>query len=320
MLLNWPKVTITIDSGEKKEAIAPLIISASRSTDIPAFYGQWFMRRLEAGYVRWINPFSGTPVYVSFAHARLVVFWSKNPLPFLPLLKDIDRKGLLCYFHFTLNDYEKEGLEKGVPPLAERIETFKRLACLVGKERVIWRFDPLLITDTLSPELLLERIKRVGDRIALHTERLTVSFVALYAKVKKNLLNAGTTIRTWDEESKAAVLTRIRGLSREWKLRAVSCAEESDYNRFGIEHGKCIDDALIARLFPGDEKLMLFIKKNDGAKDTGQRPFCGCIPGKDIGSYNTCGHQCIYCYANASPQGAMENRRRHAITSDSIII
>jgi hypothetical protein len=317
--MSWPKTTITTDSGETREAIAPTIISASRSTDIPAFFGKWFLRRLDAGYIRWINPFSGKPVYVSLRNARLIVFWSKNPLPFLPLLREIDKKDINYYFHVTLNDYEKEGLEPGVPPLAERIETFVRLASVVGKERVLWRYDPLLFTDTLSPEKLLQRIKRIGDRLAGHTERLTISFISLYAKTVGNLKKSHIKIRAWDEESKAIVLKGTAGYAREWNVPAVSCAGEEDYAPYGIVHGKCIDDSLIARNFVSDKPLMEFIKKHGGEKDRGQRPQCRCMISKDIGQYNTCGHQCVYCYANASPMMAAERRRRHSAGSDSII-
>jgi DNA repair photolyase len=316
--MPWPKTTITTDGGETKEAIAPWIVSASRATDIPAFYGQWFMRRLHAGYVRWINPFSGTPMYVSLNNARLFVFWSKNPLPFLPMLKELDKRGLRYYFHVTLNDYEEEGLEKGVPPLAERIDTFKRLAGLIGEKRVIWRFDPLLVTDALSPEHLLERIRRIGGELAGYTERLTVSFITLYAKVAKNLKNAGVTIRTWDDASRAALLHGIGDSARQWNMRAVTCADENDYRRWGIAQGKCIDDALIERLFCRDRRLTEVLKKDGGIKDKGQRPRCRCIVSKDIGAYDTCGHGCVYCYANVSPPHAAENLGRHVIASDSI--
>jgi DNA repair photolyase len=315
--MPWPKVTITTDSGEAKEAIAPLIISASRSTDIPAFYGEWFLRRLSAGYARWVNPFTGRPVHVSFENARVFVFWSKNPLPFLPLLKELDRRNLMYYFQVTVNNYEKEGLERGVPPLAQRLRTFKRLSGLIGKERVLWRFDPLLLTDTLSPEELLLRIKRVGNELAGYTERLTVSFITLYEKVARKLKNAG--IRAWEDSERTAVLQGIGGAAREWKIQAVSCADENDYTRYGISAGKCIDGALIARLTGNRGPVSEFLKRGGGTKDKGQRPHCGCIVSKDIGAYNTCGHDCVYCYANASPRSAARNLRRYAIESDSII-
>jgi hypothetical protein len=313
-----PKVTITTDRGETKEAAAPFIISASRSTDIPAFFGEWLLRRLDAGYARRVNPFSGKSLYVSFEKARLFVFWSKNPAPFLPLIKELDRRNLLYYFQVTVNDYETDGLERGIPPLAERINTFKRLAGSAGRERVLWRFDPLILTDTLSPEMLLSRVKRIGDELAGYTERLTVSFITLYAKVVRNLENSGIRMVGWDDKSRSAVLRGIGDAAVKWNMQAVSCAEKSDYRRFGIAHGKCIDDALIARLGGNDAALTGFLKRNGGKKDTGQRPHCGCMVSRDIGAYNTCGHLCTYCYANATPRHEVPDTRRHRVLSDSI--
>ena len=122
------KLTITTHSGETVEAMAPVIISASRSTDIPAFFAKWFINRLEAGYCVWYNPFNQKPSYVSFARCKVVVFWTKNPKPLIPLLHELDERGIRYYFQFTLNDYEKEGFDPNVPSVAQRIETFKELS------------------------------------------------------------------------------------------------------------------------------------------------------------------------------------------------
>ncbi len=132
---GWEKVAIRTAQGEAVEAVAPVIVSASRRTDIPAFYAEWLVERLRAGYVRWVNPFSGMPQFVSFARTRAVVFWTKNPRPMLPHLAELDRRGIGYYFQFTLNDYDAEELEPGVPPLAERIEIFAGLSRRVGKEK-----------------------------------------------------------------------------------------------------------------------------------------------------------------------------------------
>jgi hypothetical protein len=327
---GWPQVTITTDNGEKKPAIAPLIISASRSTDIPAFYGPWFMKRLDAGYVKWTNPWSGKPAFVSLAEARVFVFWSKNPAPFLPYLKELDKRGLHYYFHMTLNDYETEGFEKGVPPLRDRVETFKRLAGMIDGSRVLWRFDPLILTDALSPEHLCERVYRLGASLSGNTERCTISFLACYKKVLSNLTAAGVGIRPWDAGSRSAMLRYVAALGRELKLSVFCCAGEKDLCADGIVHGKCIDDDLIIRLFGHDEKLMAFFGVKNGEtgtaqrgdlpernelKDKGQRPLCNCTVSKDIGSYNTCGHQCAYCYANTSALRALKNCRNASLAS-----
>ena len=154
-----------------------MIISASRRTDIPAFYAEWFFRRLEAGYCAWVNPFNQKKMYVSFKNCRVVVFWSKNPEPILPYLHKLDERGIHYYFQFTLNDYEQEGFEPNVPELERRIETFRKLSGMIGKERVIWRFDPLIVTPSLSTDMLLARIERIGDSLKGCTEKLVFSFV-----------------------------------------------------------------------------------------------------------------------------------------------
>jgi hypothetical protein len=328
---TWPKSAITSDDGEKVSAITPLIISASRSTDIPGFYGQWFMDRLKAGYVKWVNPWNGKPTYVSLAEARLFVFWSKNPGPFLPYLKELDKRGLHYYFHVTLNDYETEGLETGLPPLYKRIETFKQLADMIGGQRVLWRFDPLIITDTLSPVKLGERFNRIGRLLSGSTARCTISFMEGYKKTLANLARAGTRIRSWDIGSRAEIVKIIAAAGKEFGIPVVSCAGDDVMRSYGIDPGKCIDDDLIVKLFSTDDKLMDFLGVERGIvvygarrghkslKDKGQRSSCRCIVSKDIGGYNTCGHQCLYCYANTSPQLAVENRMEKSAGSDSIV-
>ena len=186
---GWEKVAIRTAQGEAVEAVAPVIVSASRRTDIPAFYAEWFVERLRAGYVRWVNPFSGTPQYVSFARTRAVVFWTKNPRPMLPHLAELDRRGIGYYFQFTLNDYETEGLEPGVPPLAERIETSSRAGAAIGKERVIWRYDPLLFADGLTSTQRRRGWRGSARAVHPYTEKLVVAFADIerYAKVRSRL-------------------------------------------------------------------------------------------------------------------------------------
>jgi hypothetical protein len=196
---SWEKIPLTVtDTADpsqvpRLEAIAPLIVSASRSTDIPAFYGDWFIARLAAGYVKWKSPFGGIPLYISFEKTRVFVFWSKNPAPFFPHVATLDRMGYNYYFLFTLNDYDNDRLEPGVPPASERVETFIRLSRRIGKGRVVWRYDPLVLSDRITVQDLLEKIKSTGDRIAHFTERLVFSFVDIekYPKVRRNLQIGG---------------------------------------------------------------------------------------------------------------------------------
>ena len=160
----WTKEELPRENGDIVSMQVPEIISASRSTDIPAFYADWFFHRLKVGYSAWTNPFNGVKSYVSYEKTRFIVFWSKNPRPLLIHLDYLKERNIGCYIQYTLNDYEKEGLERGVPKLSERIDTFKQLVDKLGKGRVIWRFDPLILTDDISIDTLLSKIERIGDQ------------------------------------------------------------------------------------------------------------------------------------------------------------
>ncbi len=315
-------ISIRNDGGTEVLAQAPLIISASRSTDIPAFYADWFFRRFDRGYVRWRNPFSGQDSYVSFGNTRFIVFWSKNPAPLLPYLPMLKERGIGCYIHFTLNDYEAEGLEPNVPPLAQRIDTFRRLVDTLGSGTVVWRFDPLILTDKINIDTLLEKIAHIANALTGYTEKLVFSFADIesYKKVSHNLRLSGINYREWDEESMQEFALRLSTLNRDnWNFRLATCAERIDLSEYGIEHNRCIDPELISRLTPHDAILQNFLY--NAKTDTGQRKACGCILSKDIGAYSTCPHGCLYCYANTSPASAFANYKESIANplNDSII-
>lgn len=319
--MSKERVSLCTDSGEVVKAMAPIIISASRSTDIPAFYADWFLERLKAGYSVWVNPFNQARYRVSFADTRMIVFWSKNPKPMLERLDEVESLGFKqYYFQFTLNDYVTEGLEPNVPPVAERIDTFRHLARRIGKERVIWRFDPLLLSNYLTVDVLLEKIASIGHELQGATEKLVFSFadIQAYRKVGKNL--SGTNCREFSSEEKIEFAKGLRDVNLSLGLEMATCAEDIDLSEYGIKHNKCVDDDLMVRLFHDDAKLMDFIGAEydmiDGwtikksRKDKGQRKACGCIVSKDIGAYNTCPHLCRYCYANFSDTMVMRNWSR----------
>lgn len=334
------KVVITTSDGKEVEAFAPVIVSASRATDIPAFYADWFFKRLEEGYSVWKNPFNGVPSYVAYKNTRFIVFWSKNPFPLLKHLDELDARNTGCYIQYTLNDYEAEGLEKGVPSLSFRIDTFKKLVDRLGKGRVIWRFDPMLLTDNISIDHLLEKVERIGDQLVGYTEKLVFSFADIlsYRKVKANLAKSQINYRNWTEPQMLEFAKRLAALNKKWGYTLATCGEGIDLKLFDIVKNRCIDDELIIRLAYEDKALMDFLKVTfhpmpaadlfgnaeplpPGAiilpngtyaihgdnRDKGQRQFCGCIKSKDIGEYNTCPHLCEYCYANASKEVAIKN-------------
>lgn len=315
-------ISIRNDNGSEVMAQSPLIISASRATDIPAFYADWFFRRLDRGYVRWRNPFSGQDSYVSFVNTRFIVFWSKNPAPLLPCLPMLKERGIGCYIQYTLNDYEAEGLEPSVPPLAQRIDTFRRFVDALGIGAVVWRFDPIILTDKINIDTLLHKIAHIADVLAGYTEKLVFSFADIdsYKKVSRNLRQSGINYREWDEYSMCDFASRLSALNRnKWKFRLATCAERIDLSEYGIEHNRCIDPELISRFAPDDDILQNFLYI--ARTDTGQRKACGCILSKDIGAYNTCPHACLYCYANTSSVSAFANYKKANANppSDSII-
>ena len=187
--MAWEKIRIQLDNGEFADAQAPEIVSASRSTDIPAFYSDWFFSRLKKGYSAWTNPFNGVKSYVSYKKTRFIIFWSKNPEKLIPHLDYLKEHSVSCYIQYTLNDYDDECLEKGVPKLADRIQTVKKLVETLGKGHVIWRFDPLILTDIIDVDLLLKKIENIAEQLVGYTDKLVFSFadIMAYRKVRANL-------------------------------------------------------------------------------------------------------------------------------------
>jgi DNA repair photolyase len=313
--MHWESVKIQLPDGTCQEAVAPLIISASRRTDIPANYSLWFKKRLKEGYVSWMNPYNRKVSYVSFSKARLFVFWSKNPASFFSVLPLLDRRHMNYYFQFTLNNYEDEGLEPFMPPLSKRVETFRQLSRMIGAEKVVWRFDPLLITDSLSLEKLMQRVESLAEQLSGYTRRLVFSFadISVYRKVERNLRNAGVNYREFTPEIMHEAARQLERIGKRYGLELRSCCEAVDLHEYGILPNKCIDDDLIRKLFSDDRKLMMFIggealqlpgavpKNALKLKDKSQRADCGCIVSRDIGEYDTCPLGCTYCYANRVP-------------------
>lgn len=339
---------VKLDNGEMAKATFPIVVSASRSTDIPAFYLDWFFHRLEKGYSAWTNPFNGVKSYVGYADTKFIVFWSKNPRPLLKYLDTLKDKGIGCYIQYTLNDYEDEGFEKGVPPLSERIETFKLIVERLEKGAVVWRFDPLILTDKIDIEKLIKKIEHIGNQLRGYTEKLVFSFADIesYKKVRKNLQKSNVNYFEWTQPQMIEFTKRLVELnkSKGWNFSLATCGEAADLE--GVEHNHCVDDKLMVRFGHSSPELMNFlgveiinpvfsdnlfaefepivipkdaILLNDGRymvikkdnKDKGQRIACGCMKSKDIGEYNTCPHLCEYCYANTSKETAVANWKRH---------
>lgn len=339
---------VKLDNGEMAKATFPVVVSASRSTDIPAFYADWFFHRLEKGYSAWTNPFNGVKSYVGYADTKFIVFWSKNPRPLLNYLDELKKRGIGCYIQYTLNDYEEEGLERGVRPLAERIETFQLLVERLGKGAVVWRFDPLILTDKIDMDKLLRKIENIGDQLRDYTEKLVFSFADIesYKKVKNNLQRSHINYIEWTKPQMNDFAQRLVALnkSKGWNFELATCGEAADLD--GVQHNHCVDDRLMVRFGYHSPELMKYLDAelkdpnysdslfaelepteipedaitladgryvviNQNNKDKGQRIACGCMKSKDIGEYNTCPHLCEYCYANTSKESAVRNWQQH---------
>ena len=344
-MASWDKEILPRENGELVQMQVPEIVSASRSTDIPAFYADWFFHRLKVGYSAWTNPFNGVKSYVSYQNTRFIVFWSKNPQPLLNHLDDLKERNIGCYIQYTLNDYERDRLEQGVPPISQRIDTFKRLVDKLGIGHVIWRFDPLVLTDDIGMDTLLSKIESIGGQLQGYTEKLVFSYADIlgYRKVRSNLEKIRIPYHEWTEPQMLEFAGRLAELNKKWGYTLATCGEKVDLQQFGIQRNHCIDYDLIVRLAHDDERLMDFIgamiKKRGhdlfgepeplpasaillpgdryAMKDSGQRDACGCLRSKDIGEYNTCPHRCEYCYANASKDEALSNWKRHIVNKES---
>ena len=231
-MATWIKENLPRENGEMVPMQVPIIISASRSTDIPAFYADWFFHRLKVGYSAWANPFNGVKSYVSYKKTRFIVFWSKNPQPLLQHLDYLKERNIGCYIQYTLNDYEKDGLERCVRPLAERIDTFKQLVDRLGKGSVIWRFDPMVLTDEISVDYLLEKVENIGNQLQGYTEKLVFSYADIlgYHKVKANLEKSNIPYRDWTEDLMEEFAKRLSTMNREcgWNYQLATCGERID--------------------------------------------------------------------------------------------
>lgn len=265
-----------------------MIISASRRTDIPAYYADWFYNRMDEGFVyvrNPLNPHQVSEISLSADVVDGIVFWTKDPRPLMGRLERLEDYPF--YFQFTVNPYDRD-LEPGVPRKSDEIlPAFQQLSEMVGKERVLWRYDPIVLTDKYTIDEHTARFDALAKRLEGYTEKCIISFVDLYKKTQRNM--ADIPLLPLGEEEMRALAERFAGIATARGLLLETCAEGIDLEEYGIKHGCCIDRGLLERI--GGVGL-------DVSKDKNQRMECGCVASIDIGAYNTCPHGCRYCYAN----------------------
>ncbi len=272
-----------------------MIISASRRTDIPAFYPEWFMNRLREKTVMVPNPYNRrriTRIRLSPDTVDCIVFWTKNPEPLIPYLKEIDNMGYRYCFQMTITDYE-EDLEPGVPCTEDSIATFLLLSEMIGPERIDWRFDPVLLSEKYSLAYHEERFDTMCQWLHTATGRCIISFIDAYREARYPELEAEQI------EKAAASLSKV---AQKYRLPLYTCAEKTDLSSYGIGHGACIDKDRIKNVTG---------YKLDVKKDTGQRPQCMCAQSIDIGMYDTCIGGCKYCYATGGADNVKKRYGQH---------
>jgi hypothetical protein len=292
-----------------------VIISASRRTDIPAYFSDWFIKRIEEGFCTVPNPFNSNQI--SFVDLRLqavtaIVFWTRNPKPLIKNLSLLDKKGYKYYFQFTINNYPRL-YEKHNPGLETTVNVFQKLSERLGKGKVIWRYDPILFTDDLTIDFHISNFNNLFAELGDYTKRIVISIVDNYKKTQRRVTNLQTN---YDEEQidkpeVEKLLAYIVGLAKTKNIEVESCAEAKNFGYLGIEHGRCIDDKLLKREFSID----LTYKK-----DKGQRLPCGCMISRDIGMNDTCFMGCEYCYATNSHNKAVENKKKHDVSFSSLLV
>ena len=277
-----------------------MIISASRRTDIPAFYSTWFFNRLEQGFVMVRNPMNPLQVRkIDLNPDRIgcIVFWTKNPRA---MMNELDRlKSYHFYFLFTITPYGPD-LEKHLPEKNQVIDTFIELSQRIGRERVIWRYDPIILSDKIDDNFHRRHFDYLSNRLHSHTERCIISFLDMYKKCAWNL--KGLNIKAPGSDDMLQLAGILGEIADQYSIELVTCAEEMDLSGLGIPHGKCIDDELISRICG---------RHFDLKKDPHQRKTCRCAESIDIGAYDTCPHNCLYCYANTEVLTVQRNMALH---------
>jgi len=281
-----------------------MIISASRRTDIPAFYAQWFENRIHEGFALVPNPFNPNQVSrISLVpeDVEAIVFWTRYPQPIIDFLPTL-AKEYRFYFLFTLLDYPRF-LDPKMPPMQKRIDIFRRIADLIGPEKVIWRYDPIVFTNRTDLRFHREAYQRIASSLRGFTGRSVISIVDLYRKLKSRMADLGQkgiSVDTDRPSGLKTLLTFMIDTAEENGMELVSCAE--DLLDFGIRPGKCIDDQWLSRVFGG---------KWANKKDPHQRKECNCVVSRDIGMYDSCRFQCRYCYATRNFETAKRNFKNH---------
>lgn len=274
-----------------------MILSASRRTDIPNYYSEWFFHRIKEGFLYVRNPMNYhqvSKIELTPEVVDCIVFWTKNPRPMMDRLDEL--KEYDYYFQFTLTGYGKD-VEKNIPDKkAEMLPVFQELSDKIGKEKVIWRYDPIFFSERYSPEYHLKAFKSIAGALKGYSDQCVISFIDIYSKIRKNMEELSYSDLS-DKEFRNFI-KELSEIAAAHDFKLSSCAEKMDLSEYGIGHNCCVDKELIEKI------TGCRLKVN---KDKNQRKECGCVESVEIGAYDTCQNGCAYCYANYSKKNVKAN-------------
>lgn len=266
-----------------------MILSVSRRTDVPAYFGDWFINRLKGGEVYVRNPMNSRQVSkipLSPDKIECIVFWTKNPAEkFISDLDIVSNFGYKYYFQFSITPYN-ELIEKNIPRKKIIIDRFQRLSKKIGKEKVVWRYDPIFVNDYYSIDYHIKYFDYIANELKSYTEKCIISFIDIYSKIKNRLCSIGINEMTLEQMQ--IIAREFSKIAKKYDLKIETCCEDVDLSLYDIEHGHCVDVNLVNYICGKEFEIK---------KDKGQRKQCGCAESVDIGNYNTCGNGCVYCYA-----------------------
>jgi hypothetical protein len=290
-----------------------VIVSASYRTDIPAFYSEWFLRRLKEGFALVRNPYSAQLYRVDLRPQRVtgIVFWTRNFGPLLEHLDWLRALGRPFVVQFTVTNYPR-AIEPAVIPAEKAVAQMHRLAREVHALCPVWRYDPVLATSLTPAEFHIGNFAQLAAALEGATDEVVISFAQIYDKSRRNLNAAAQKhgFQWWDPpgEWKRELAARLAEVARRHGMRLAICSQP-DYLAPGAEEARCVDARRLARI--SGEPLEAPLK--------GNRPGCACHESRDIGEYDTCPHGCLYCYAVRRRRVALARYRAHDPASPSLL-
>ena len=278
-----------------------MILSVSRRTDIPNYYSEWFFNRLKDGFLYVRNPMNFhqiSEIKISPDVVDCIVFWTKNPLPMMERLDELEAYNY--YFQFTLTGYGND-VERNLPnKKTSVIPVFQELSNRIGKEKVVWRYDPIFFSNRYNAKYHLKAFRSIAEALSGYTEKCVISFLDIYPKNKKNM----DDLLSYDlsDSELREFAKELSNIAKENHIKIGSCAEKVDLDEYGIIHNSCIDKELIEKIIGCKLKIN---------KDKNQRIECGCVESVEVGTYNTCKNGCVYCYANYSAKSVESNFQKY---------